>query len=203
VADVRDEARRRASVRRPATRPAAADRGRSRVGDPTRPIARERRIATSRRTTVLLGLAAVAIAGALAAALFVIPVRTYFDQSEALAERSGQLDRLEAVNRDLEGEVARLRTADGVREAAREELGYVEAGERRESIIDRGVVPTALPAGWPYDLVTAITGLRRGTPIAASAPAPATTLAPEPTAPPVPPNTAPPVPPATAPPAAP
>lgn len=148
-------------VRRPAARPAAADRGRSRVGDPTRPVAVERRLATGRRSTILLGLAALAIAGALAVTLFVLPVRNYFRQTETLADRQSQLERLEAVNKDLRAEVDRLRTADGVREGAREELGYVEAGEERESIVDTGVVPTDLPDGWPYSVVTRITDLRR------------------------------------------
>lgn len=121
----------------------------------------ERRLATSRRTTIALGLAAVLIAGALGAALFVIPVRNYFAQDEELAERASQLERLQAVNADLAAEVARLRTADGVREAAREELGYVQTGEDRTSILDSGVVPTALPNGWPYSLITRIADLRR------------------------------------------
>lgn len=150
------------TVDRPRVRPAAADRGRSRVGDPTRPVAVERRLATGRRTTLLLGLAAVAIAGAFAVTLFVLPVRDYFKQTETLAERQSQLERLEAVNADLAAEVARLRTADGVREAAREEIGYVEAGDDRVSVVDEGVVPTDLPDGWPYSVVTAITDLRRG-----------------------------------------
>jgi hypothetical protein len=120
-------------------------------------------------------VAAVLIAGALGAALFAIPIRNYFAQDATLAQRASQLERLEAVNADLEAEVARLRTADGVREAAREELGYVEAGEQRTSVVDAGVVPTALPDGWPYSLVTKIVDVRRaalaGTPVA-PAPAP-------------------------------
>lgn len=156
-----------ARVSRPSRRPAASDRGRSRVGDATSPLAVDRRLATGRRTTVALGVAALVIAGALGAALFVIPVRNYFAQDVELAERASQLERLESVNADLAAEVARLRTADGVREAAREELGYVQSGEDRTSIVDAGVVPTALPNGWPYSVVTRITDLRR----AAAAPA--------------------------------
>ena len=150
-----------ATVDRPRTRPSAADHGRSRVGDPTRPVAVERRLATGRRTTWLLGLAALAIAGAFAVTLFVLPVRDYFKQTETIAERESQLERLEAVNADLTAEVARLRTADGVREGAREEIGYVEAGDDRTSVVDEGVVPTDLPDGWPYSVVTAIADLRR------------------------------------------
>lgn len=120
-----------------------------------------------------LVLVAVVIAGAFAAALFVIPVRDYLAQDDTIAERSSQLERLQSVVTDLEAEVARARTASGVREAAREELGYVEAGEQRTSIVDAGVVPTALPAGWPYSLITGIHALR-----AATLAAPATVAAP-------------------------
>lgn len=152
---------RSARVRRPAKRPAAADRGRSRVGDATSPLAVDRRLATGRRTTIALGLVAVVIAGALAAALFAIPIRNYVAQDEKIAERTSQLERLQAVVADLEAEVARARTADGVREAAREELGYVQQGEQRTSVIDAGMVPTVLPNGWPYNVVTKIHDLRR------------------------------------------
>ncbi|HUF99076.1 MAG TPA: hypothetical protein VMM60_13180, partial [Ilumatobacter sp.] len=61
-------------------------------------------------------------------------------------------------------EVQRLKTDDGIREAAREELGYVEAGEQRSTIVDTDIVPTALPVGWPYDLVSGIVALKSGQP---------------------------------------
>lgn len=170
----RADAPRKAAVRRPAHRPAASDKGRSRVGDATSPLAVDRRLATGKRTTLALGVAAVLIAGALGAALFAIPIKNYFAQDTTLAQRASQLERLEAVNADLEAEVARLRTADGVREAAREELGYVEAGEQRTSVVDAGVVPTALPDGWPYSLVTKIVDVRRAAATATpAAPTPA------------------------------
>lgn len=153
------------TVNRPATPPRASDRGRSRLGDITRPVHIDRRITRrGRSTNVLFGLIALAIAGALAAALFVLPVQTYFGQDERLDQRNDQLAQLEAVNADLRAEVDRLRTDDGIREAAREELGFVEAGERRESILDLPPVPTDLPDGWPYNLVEQIVELRRNPP---------------------------------------
>lgn len=142
----------------------ASDRGRSRLGDVTRPIRIDRRITTQRRSTVLLVVVALGIAGALAAALFVLPVQTYVNQDDRLEQRSGQLGQLETVNDDLRAEVDRLRTDDGIREAAREELGMVEAGERRRSMLDLPDVPTQLPAGWPYDLVSGIAAIRRNPP---------------------------------------
>ena len=152
------------TVDRPSTPPAASDRGRSRLGDITRPIHIDRRITKQRRSTVLLAIVALGIAGALAAALFVLPVQTYFSQNDRIDQRREQLQQLETVNDDLRAEVDRLRTDDGVREAAREELGMVEAGERRQSILELPDVPTVLPSGWPYGIVSGIAEMRRNAP---------------------------------------
>ena len=174
------------TIQRPDTAPRASDQGRSRLGDLTRPIPIERRISTHRRSNLLLALVALGIAAALGAALFGLPVQTYFGQGERIAERQVQVEQLQAVNEDLRREVARLQTDDGVREAAREQLGYVAAGERRESILDFPPVPTDLPNGWPYSLVNSIVALRTasaaaddeaneptgGQPVEATAPAP-------------------------------
>lgn len=151
------------TIQRPAP-PRASDRGRSRLGDVTRPVPIDRRIATRRRSTIAVALAAVAIAGALAAALFVLPVRTYLGQDDQIERQADQLAQLEAVNDDLRTEVERLRSDEGVAEAAREELGMIAEGERRETIMPFPEVPTDLPGGWPYDLVTGIVELRRNPP---------------------------------------
>jgi hypothetical protein len=99
----------------------------------------------------------------------VLPVQTYFGQDARLEQRRDQLAQLEQVNDDLRSEVDRLRTDDGVREAARVELGMVEAGERRQSILALPDVPTDLPDGWPYSLVSGIAELRRNPPPPAAA----------------------------------
>lgn len=151
----------RGSVRRPATRPAAAERGRSRLGDITRPIAVDRRLARGRRSTLVLVLLGAATVLALTASLFVIPLRDYYDQDVQIEARSGQLAEISAVVADLRSEVERLRTDDGVRDAARAELGFVQDGEQRLTVIDPELVPTDLPEGWPYDLVENIVDLRR------------------------------------------
>jgi cell division protein FtsB len=154
------------TINRPPVPPRASDRNRSRLGDLSRPIQIDRRIARQRRSTFLLALVAVAIAGALAAALFLLPIQTYFGQDDRIDQRREQLEQLETVNADLRSEVGRLATDDGVREAAREELGFVEAGEERRSILDLPPVPTDLPDGWPYSLVNDIVELRRNPPAA-------------------------------------
>lgn len=150
--------RRRTSIRR--TRRAAADRGRSRLGDLTRPIPIERRIIRRRRSTIILALAGLGVATALAVSLFVLPIQTYRDQSRALEARATQLEQLETINAELAAEVQRLRTDAGITEAAREQIGFAAEGERRLTVTDLPPLPAQLPAGWPYDLVTAIIGLR-------------------------------------------
>ncbi len=152
------------TIERPSTPPRASDHGRSRLGDITRPVQIDRRITRQRRSSFVLAIVALAIAGALAAALFLLPIQTYFNQNERLDQRRDQLSQLESVNDDLRNEVARLGTEDGVREAARESLGFVEAGEHRESVLPLPAVPIDLPNGWPYSVVNGITALRRNPP---------------------------------------
>jgi cell division protein FtsB len=163
------------TVDRPTEPPRSADSGRSRLGDLSRPIQIDRRIAKNRRSNFLLAIVALGIAGALAAALFVLPVQTYFGQEERLDQRQVQLEQLQTVNNDLRAEVERLGTDAGVREAAREELGFVESGERRLSILDLPAVPTDLPDGWPYSIITNIVALRSAIP----APAPTSSEVPD------------------------
>jgi cell division protein FtsB len=175
------------TIDRPETPPSAADRGRSRLGDLSRPISIDRRITHNRRSNILLALVALTIAVALAAAIFVLPIKTMFDQSDQIAERTDQLSELQAVNNDLRSEVARLKTDDGIKEAAREQLGYVEPDEIRQSILDFPPVPTDLPDGWPYSLISGIVAVRTNPP----ADAVSTSLAPATSAPAVPPASTP------------
>ena len=104
-------------------------------------------------------LLAVTIGGA----LFVLPVRTWFGQNERIDQLRNQLRATEDVNTDLQQEVYELQTDDGVRTAAREELGYIQLNERRQTIVDIPGVPTDLPDGWPYGPVEQIVTLRAGT----------------------------------------
>lgn len=137
----------------------SADDGRSSVGDPTRGVRRDRRLAPQGANLALFLLGTI-IVGALTAALFLLPIRTYFDQDDRIEQRTEQLERIEAVVADLQAEVDRLGTDEGVAEAAREELGFVESGERRQTISELPPVPADLPPGWPYDLVSDIATLR-------------------------------------------
>lgn len=150
------------SVKRPATK--AADEGRSRLGDFTRPIPVEKRILRRPRLALFGGLFVLLVSGTIAAAVFVLPIQTWFDQDEALAQRQAELEELERVNGQLAGEVDRLETDDGIREAAREEIGFVEEGDERTTIMPLPPLPRDLPDGWPYNVVTGILNARTAGP---------------------------------------
>jgi cell division protein FtsB len=170
-------ARARAQARRVGGRARASKAGAARgtkgsKRDLTRSIRQSRRITTGRKATVALVVGSFVAIAAIAAALFVLPVRTWFEQNDDLDRRTNEVAELERVNTELQADVDRLKTDDGIREAAREELGYVSAGEQRQSVLPAPDLPTPLPQGWPYDLVAEIIAVR-----AAPPPAP-TTIAP-------------------------
>ncbi|MGH9272157.1 MAG: FtsB family cell division protein [Ilumatobacteraceae bacterium] len=138
----------------------ASDAGRSRLADYTRPIAREQRITRSRRPAFAAGLVALLVVVTIGAALFGLPLRTWFAQDDELSQLEVELDELAAVNADLSDEVARLQTDDGIVEAARESLGVTRFGERRQTVIGATELPTDLPDGWPYAAVERMIALR-------------------------------------------
>ena len=143
------EARTTTIIRKPPGRK-ASDAGRSRLGDYTRPIAREQRVAPNRRPAVLFGLVATIVAISIGAALFGLPVRTWFDQDRKLEQLQHELSEMEQVNGAVQADVDRLQTDAGIMEAAREELGMVPAGESQLTMNGLPPLPTDLPDGWPY-----------------------------------------------------
>ena len=142
------------SIPRPPTR--GSDDGSSRLGDYTRPIPVDRRISRRRRVPILIGAVALVVIATLALSVFVSPIGTWRDQDVDLQQRQVQFEELSRINTELEAEVERLKTDDGVRESAREDYGYTEAGERRLSVTGLPPLPTNLPDGWPYNVVTSI-----------------------------------------------
>lgn len=150
------------SIKRPAL--PAAKEGASRLGDVTRSIPFDKRISRRPQVALFAGFATLAVIGALAAAVFILPISTWRGQDVDLVERQQQLDALVNVNGQLKAEVDRLRTDDGVREAAREEIGYVQTGEQRRTVLPTPPLPTELPAGWPYNVVTQIFDARTAGP---------------------------------------
>lgn len=138
----------------------ASDEGRSRLGDFTRPIPVDKRISRRPRVAAFTGTFALCIIASIAFAVFVLPISTWQDQSVDIDQRRAQLDELQRVNGELEAETLRLETADGIREAAREDFGFVEVGEERSSILPLPELPTDLPDGWPYNVVNEIIAAR-------------------------------------------
>jgi len=157
------------SIPRPKEPPKASDEGRSRLGDFTRPIPVDKRIFRRPKFALFGGIFVLLVIGTIAAAVFILPMGTWLDQDEKLVQRQAELDELQRVNGQLAGEVERLGTDDGVREAAREEIGFVEDGDQRSTILPLPGVPRDLPDGWPYDVVTQIFAARTAGPAPAVA----------------------------------
>jgi cell division protein FtsB len=136
--------------RRDTTRPPTAL---SRLADRTRPTAADKRLVTGARNRALIALAAVAIITALLAALFILPVQAWFRQRDDIATRTRDLEVIRDSNAQLQAEITRLNTDDGARQAARDELGYVQRGERRYLAVNDDALSMTMPSGWPYDTV--------------------------------------------------
>lgn len=129
--------------------------------DLTTPIPRDKQLVQQRRGRLVLAGVATLIALAIGAALFVLPVKSWMKQRDDLATRTSELAVLDAANGQLQSEVDRLQTDAGIKEAAREEIDYVERGEHRITVLPIGAAPITLPPGWPYDLVSRIVALRQ------------------------------------------
>lgn len=157
------------SIPRPTEPANASDDGRSRLGDFTRPIPVEKRILRRPKFALFGGIFVLLVIGTIGAAVFILPIQTWLDQDDSLIQRQEQFDALQRVNGELAAEVDRLETDDGIREAAREEIGFVEAGEERTSILPLPPLPSDLPDGWPYNVVTGILAARTAGPAPAVA----------------------------------
>ncbi|MEP7112631.1 MAG: septum formation initiator family protein [Ilumatobacteraceae bacterium] len=151
------------SIQRPrdATR-ASLDRGSdsSRFAEFTRPITKDKRLVKGHGKRLVFALVALVIAAALIASLFVLPVKSWLQQRDDLARKQNQLTVLNNANAQLAADVARLQTPDGIREAARQEVGYVGFGEQRISVLATPNAPLTLPTGWPYDAISQIVAVR-------------------------------------------
>lgn len=146
----------------------------TRLSDLTTPISRDRQLVRRGWNRGVLALAAVAVLGALLAALFVLPVQQWTRQKDEIAAKQAELDVLDAANDALGVDIGHLQTPEGAKEAARAELGVVGKGEDRVSVLPDTAMVVTLPAGWPYDTVRQIVAVRT----AELAVTPATTVAP-------------------------
>ncbi len=122
---------------------------------PSRPLQIVRRVVGG--AVVVVGLTT------LVATLFVLPLRDYFHQKEAIAQQKIRFEALADANEKLSLDINRLKTTDGVIAAARSELGYVFPGEQRIQLLPMPALPTTLPQAWPYNLVADILLVRAST----------------------------------------
>jgi cell division protein FtsB len=130
------------------------------LSDFTRPIAREKQLVKGRAKRGIIALGAMVITAALVAALFVLPVKAWLRQRDDIAVKDKELSALDQANAELSDEVSRLQTPEGIEEAAREEIGYVQRGEIRLTMLPAPPAPITMPSGWPYDTVAQIVAVR-------------------------------------------
>ena len=112
-----------------------------------------------RMRSVIIPIAVLAVLAVLAT-FVVSPIRTWMAQQDLVESRSSQYAAYEEVNDALQDEIDALRTSDGVRQAVREQLGYLLPNERRVPLLEMPGAAVDLPARWPYTLVAGIVSLR-------------------------------------------
>lgn len=123
------------------------------MGDETRLIQR-------RRNRNFMAVVGAVIVVALAAALLILPIRTWLAQRTELAQRREELAALEAANARITAANERLQTAEGIVETARGDLGYVAAGEEHLTVLPAPATGEELPPRWPYTVVSDIFAVR-------------------------------------------
>jgi len=126
----------------------------------TRPVPRDSRLFQRRSTRMLVLSAGVGLAVIVGLVLFAFPINDYLSQRKAITRTEAEFAALEDANEEIQGDIQRLETPAGVKEAARRELGYLMPGERRLALLDLPAVTGNLPATWPYNMVGAILTVR-------------------------------------------
>ena len=130
------------------------------VSDLTRPTPRSERIVPKFLGRVALLLGFLVVVFSFGNSFLVLPLTSWFGQRTEIDSRQSELDTIKKATDELQTEVDRLKTPEGIQDAAREELGYVVAGEARQQIVGNASAPIDLPTGWPYDLVTQIISVK-------------------------------------------
>ena len=128
----------------------------TRFGEFTRPIPRDKQLVKGRGKRSVIGVIALVITAALVAALFVLPVKAWLRQQDDIQRKQQELTALQQANQELADEVAKLQTPAGIEEAAREEIGFVQRGEIRLTVLPAPQAPITMPDGCPYDVVARI-----------------------------------------------
>ena len=130
------------------------------VSDLTRPTPRSERIVPKFLGRVALLVGFLVVVFSFGNSFLVLPLTSWFGKRTEIDSRQAELDTIKKATDELQTEVDRLKTSEGVQDAAREELGYVVAGEARQQIVGDATAPIDLPTGWPYDLVTQIISVK-------------------------------------------
>ncbi len=130
------------------------------VADRTRPTPRTERLLPKLLGRTLMLVGAVVIVISFGNSFLVLPATSWLGQRQEVDARTEELETIKRATDELQTEVDRLNTPAGVEDAAREELGFVMAGEQRQQIVGDSHAPLELPMGWPYDLVTQIVAVR-------------------------------------------
>ena len=130
------------------------------VSDLTRPTPRSERIVPKFLGRVALLVGFLVVVFSFGNSFLVLPLTSWFGQRTEIDSRQAELDTIKKATDELQTEVDRLKTPEGIQDAAREELGYVVAGEARQQIVGDAAASIDLPTGWPYDLVTQIISVK-------------------------------------------
>ncbi|MEY2627164.1 MAG: hypothetical protein RJB08_923 [Actinomycetota bacterium] len=109
---------------------------------------------------MMIVAAGVILAVIIGLVLFIFPVRDYFSQRQQISQANAEFAALEDANESIQADIQRLETPEGIKEAARRELGYLLPGERRLALLQLPTVTGALPTTWPYDMVGSILAIR-------------------------------------------
>ena len=155
-------------------RTSPARRTRTKVSEATRSV-RRRTPGDARilRSKGLRRVAGIVVAGVFASLVFTLgymPVRDFFGQRAVLAQKESEFETLADANEQLQTEVNRLQTPEGVRNAARDQLNMVFPGEKRVHLLPGPARPTDLPQQWPYTMVSGIVAVRANIAAANNAP---------------------------------
>ena len=139
-------------------------RAKERTREITRAIAQptpaDARLSQKPAVRTALRLGGLVLAFATVLSLFVLPVKAYFEQRDVFNKKTAEFNALADANEQLQNEVNDLSTPEGIRNAARAQLGYVLPGEQKLAFAQTPALPTDLPAQWPYTLVTGIVAVR-------------------------------------------
>ncbi|MFZ4720398.1 MAG: FtsB family cell division protein [Ilumatobacteraceae bacterium] len=131
------------------------------LSDFTRPIDQSKRLVRGRGKRGVMLLLAAVVTAAFGAALFVLPVKAWLRQQGDIDRKQQELNALDQANAELGDDINRLNTPAGIEEAAREEIGYVQRGEIRLTVLPAPDAPVTMPSGWPYDALAQILTVRQ------------------------------------------